>query len=377
MPHSAPDVIFDPGAVMKKCAGAAGVAAALFISAQCSSSGGQPGGDAGAGDAGTGDAGSDAASDLDAPVASELDAPKYPFDGPVIDLDAAPPLDPCNGALSYCVVTYDQLTYPATHAAMAYATPPFLCPAQDVSPRTQLDDGVRALEIEAHALGAEDAGTAEGGAPGASEAGAGASLVLCDGDCALGATPIGGTLADVAAFLAVNPHEVVTLLIEGGVDAGALAAALAAAGLDQAALPRTGVTEPWPTLAAMITVGTRLVVFADVTGSPPAWMLPLRAYVAGTGTSFTQTSAMTCDVALGAAGAPLYLLNEFLVGDDGGACGSPALAQIANAEPFFGDRITACTLAHGSKPVFLAVDFFDVGDVLAAARAIDPPQPEP
>ncbi len=54
-------------------------------------------------------------------------------------------------------------------------------------------------------------------------------------------------------------------------------------------------------------------------------------------------------------------------------CGSPALAQIANAEPFFGDRVTACTQQRGAKPTFLAVDFFDVGDVFGAAGALNPP----
>ena len=166
----------------------------------------------------------------------------------------APPLNPCNGAPSYCAVTYDQITYPATHAAIAYITPPFVCPAQDLSPRTQLDDGIRALLLEAHAVGSDDAGVEEGGSPDASEAGTGgASLVLCAGDCALGATPIGATLADVAAFLAVNPNEIVTLLVEGGVDAPNLAAAFVAAGLDQVALPRVAVTDPWLTLATMIT----------------------------------------------------------------------------------------------------------------------------
>jgi hypothetical protein len=366
MPHSDPNVILDLGANMRKYASVAAAGAALFLSARCTTSGGQSGDDAG-----TADAATDAAPDLD--------APSYLFDGPVIVFDAAPPLNPCNGAPSYCAVTYDQITYPATHAAMAYVTPPFVCPAQDLSPRTQLDDGIRALMLEAHAVGTEDAGAEEGGSPDssadASEAGTGASLVLCAGDCSLGATPIGATLADVAAFLAVNPHEIVTLLIEGGVDARDLAAAFVAAGLDQSAMQRIGVTEPWLTLEAMITAGTRLVVFADVTGSPPAWMLPLRDYVVETGTSFTGTSAMTCDVALGAVGAPLYLLNEFLVGADGGACGSSALAKVANAEPFFGNRVSECTLAHGSKPTFLAVDFFDLGDVLGAAKAIDPPQP--
>jgi hypothetical protein len=250
---------------------------------------------------------------------------------------------------------------------MAYVTPPFVCPTQDLSPRTQLDDGIRVLQVEAHTLGdANGDAAAEAGAP----------LVLCPGDCSLGSVPIAETLDEVKAFFAMNPREVVTLIVEGAVDATDLAAAFSTAQLDTLAISRSATTDPWPTLQAMIAAGTRLVVFADVTGSPPPWMLPLRAYVAETGTTFTSTSAMTCDVALGSASATLYQLNEFLVasdaGTDAGACGSSALAAIANAEPFFGNRVSDCTVQHGTKPTFLVVDFFDQGDVFGAVRAVNP-----
>jgi hypothetical protein len=293
--------------------------------------------------------------------------PSAPFDAAGFASDANPPT-PCNGTPSYCDVAYDQLTYVVTHAAMAYVTPPFLCTSQDVSPRAQLDQGVRALEIEAHVQGGT--GDAEGADDG------GASVVLCAGDCSLGSAPIGETLDAVNAFLSVNPREVVTLLVEGGVDEGDLAAAFSSAGLDSLALVRTTKSDPWPTLQGMISGGTRLVIFADVTGAPPAWMLPLRTYVGETGVAFESASAMTCDVAVGSASAPLYLLNEYLVtsdaGGEGGVCGSPALAEVANAELFFGNRVSACTQQRGVRPMFLAVDFFEMEDTLGAARTLNP-----
>ncbi len=302
----------------------------------------------------------------------DTDSPPVPFDAGGFSFDAISP-DPCNGTPSYCDVTYDKLTYVVTHAAMAYVTPPFLCTSQDVSPRAQLDQGVRALEIEAHAHGspgdAGDAGDAEDG---------GAQLVLCSGDCSLGSAPIGETLSAVSAFLSVNPREVITLLVEGSADAGDLAAAFSAEGLNSLALVRGATSDPWPTLEAMISGGTRLVVFADVTGPPPVWMLPLRTYVGETGVAFESASAMTCDVAVGSASAPLYLLNEYLVTSDAGPagkpCGSPALAQIASADPFFANRVSACAQQRGMKPAFLAVDFFEMEDALDTARALNPAQ---
>ena len=38
-------------------------------------------------------------------------------------------LDPCNGDPALCTKIYDAVTYAAAHSAMAYAFPPFACPA--------------------------------------------------------------------------------------------------------------------------------------------------------------------------------------------------------------------------------------------------------
>jgi hypothetical protein len=242
---------------------------------------------------------------------------------------------------------------------MAYAFPPFVCPAQTETVRSQLDHGIRGLDFEVHV--STDLGDG------------GPTLALCLETCAAGALRMDVALGDVSSFLAVNPREVVTLMFEGGVDAAELQAAIAAAGLDHYALSRA-MDDPWPTLHSMITAGTRIVVFADVTGTPPAWMLPLWSYVKETGRTFTSTASMTCDITRGATEAPLFMLNEYLVDGEGGAspgCDDPALAHMANAEPFFMNRVTACTQQRGVKPVFVAVDDYYDGDLSGVVRGLN------
>jgi hypothetical protein len=308
------------------------------------------------------------------------------FDAPLPMLDSAMPGDPCNGDPAACDKTYDAIAYPTAHAAMAYAFPPFACPAQTQSVRTQLDHGIRGLDLEVRASTSLIDGASE--------------LALCLGSCAAGELPVSVALSDVSAFLAVNPREIVTLLFEGGADAGQLSADIVAAGLDRSALSHKP-GDPWPTLHAMIAAGTRVVVLADVTGSPPPWMLPLWTTVRETGRTFTSPAALTCDITRGAANAPLLLLNEFLVdgeggsgvvaadggsddGGDGGEAGSvvgsplgpgcddPALAHVVNGEPFFTNRVTACTQQLGVKPTFVSVDDFEDGDLSGVIRALNP-----
>jgi hypothetical protein len=295
----------------------------------------------------------DAAAELDAAahVPSDLPPPVAPLDGGL--------LDPCNGNPLFCDRPYNALSYPTTHSSAASGALIFACPTQEETVRTQLDQGIRALELFAHTAAAGDDAAAQ--------------LELCaDGDCARGHLAIGLAFAQVRAFLDANPREVVTLVVKGGVGAADLAAALTATGLDAFAWPHVP-SDPWPTLRAMIQAGTRLVVLADVSGSAPRWMLPLWTYVAETGTAFASKTSMTCDVTRGPSNAPLYLLNQYLVdvdGDLGTTCAAPTLAHQANAEPFLLERAQACTTLLGHKPTFLSVDFYADGDVLGAARTL-------
>jgi len=347
------------------------------------------GGDTGCSSHADASSGSEASGDLptsDTPLADASDAVvDRPIDlsvDAVLSIEAGPAdaspafsdnalglSEPCNTDPALCDKTYDRVTYGATHAAMAYAFPPFPCPSQRQTVRGQLDQGIRALSFEVHPSHASVDG---GGAP-----------ALCLADCAAGELPMAIALGDVRAYLDVNPREVVTLFFDGGADAQVLASAIVSAKLDSFALARA-VGDPWPTLRHMIAVGTRVVVLANVTGTGPAWMLPLTTYVAATGTNFTTPQTMTCDVARGANDAPLFLLNHFLVDGPGGSsaaidggtplapgCDDPQLAHVVNTDPFFSNRVTACRQLRGVKPNFVAMDFFDDGALSFVLRALN------
>ena len=66
---------------------------------------------------------------------------------PVVALSA----DVCNGAAELCDRRVDQVVFPAAHNAMSAADiPNWMFPEQEKGVRTQLDDGIRALLIDAH-----------------------------------------------------------------------------------------------------------------------------------------------------------------------------------------------------------------------------------
>ena len=191
----------------------------------------------------------------------------------------------CNGHVELCDRPYDDVVQAATHNAMSSPDVVPVWPEHDGGLTAQLDAGIRTLLIDTHhwpplesaaqlaalgqpgepplppALGEallRQVVTVRDGRPGA---------FLCHIHCAFGAQPLVDGLAEVAAFLAANPDDVVTLVIEDGIPAAETAAAFDAAGLAGFvhAQRRLG---PWPTLGELIDRGERLVVFAENEGPP-------------------------------------------------------------------------------------------------------------
>lgn len=155
----------------------------------------------------------------------------------------------CNGYAAYCDRPYSNLTFLGSHDSAFDGILPV--DNQFDSVADQLSLGVRFLQAQSHL---KDGDTIE----------------LCHTSCAEeDAGTLETWLATVAAFLAANPGEVVTLLITNGDGiAGAdFAAAFEAAGADAYAYSPPGGTalalDAWPTLGALIDAGTRLVVFMD------------------------------------------------------------------------------------------------------------------
>jgi hypothetical protein len=164
-------------------------------------------------------------------ASSVADGPDLTFgDGP-FQVVAPPPARPCNGWPALCDRRYDEQVVPTSHATAANASPPFRFPAQAVSIPDQLTAWVRGIMLEVHDRGGD--------------------LVCCNGSCDDGYSSLHARLSEVAGFLAVNPREAVTLLIDNQVAASRIAEAF-----DRAKLTPLLFTYDesvgWPTLGSMI-----------------------------------------------------------------------------------------------------------------------------
>ena len=258
-------------------------------------------------------------------------------------------VESCNGSPLLCDRRYDAVVFPATHNSVAATESGFAAiNANQTRPiLQQLNDGIRVLLLDV----AYD----------------GENTALCHGLCALGSRPHVEVLSELRGFLDDNPRDVVTIIYQDSVDAADIEA-------DFAATELTGLTyvhgdRLWPTLAEMIDAGTRLVVTAEVGRPPPNWLHHVWDLAWDTPYTFSSVEDFNCGVNRGSAEHGLLLVNHWISTEAGLPAASEAAT--ANSAVVLMARAAQCQATAGRKPSFIAVDYYDRGDLFAVVDALN------
>jgi len=261
-----------------------------------------------------------------------------------------PPARLCNGEAALCERRFDEVAFPCTHNAYAALADGFtqFNANQNHGVARQLDDGVRCMMLDV----VEDAG----------------ETALCHGPCGLGRLDHFELLLEVAAFLDAHPDEVLTFIYQDDIAAERIVADLEDSGL-AARVYTHSAGQPWPTLAAMIDDDTRLLVTAESGGPPPAWYHHVWDLGWDTPYSFHGVEEFSCAPNRGAPGNDLFLVNHWI----SSIIDTPSQpdANVANSFEVLHGRAAQCQREAGQLPNFLAVDFYDRGDLFAAVRALN------
>jgi hypothetical protein len=300
----------------------------------------------------------------------------------------------CNGSAALCGATVDKVVFPGAHNAMSNAeVEGWLFPHHRHDIRRMLDDGIRMLAIDVH-YGVPTAGRvrtdfereavsqekieqqvgAEATAAAVrirnqlvGEPEGPSALYFCHGFCELGAYPVGPTLDEVHDFMLANPGEIVMLVVEDYVEPADLAAALEQAGLAQFAYsgPATG---PWPTLRRLVDRNQRLIVFIESGRPGVPWLLPAFEAFQETPYSFKTPEEFSCKPNRGGTAGSLFQINHWI---ETTPAPRPTNAEVVNAYDFLLARARACQKARNHVPNVIAVDFYDMGDVVGVARTLN------
>jgi hypothetical protein len=201
---------------------------------------------------------------------------------------------------------------------------------------------------------------------------------LCHGFCELGAITIEKGLGEVRDFVAANPNEVVTIVIEDYVDPEAVATAFAHTGLDEYVYDGP-LGEPFPTLREIIETGNRVIVMAENEdgGDRYPWYRPVyESLVQETPYSFEEPRQLTdpeelpksCRANRGPQDAPLFLINNWV---DTSPAPRPSNAAKVNKREVLERRIAVCEEKRGLEADLIAVDFYLEGDVFGVAEDLN------
>ncbi|MFE7337342.1 PI-PLC domain-containing protein [Streptomyces griseus] len=287
----------------------------------------------------------------------------------------------CLGSSRLCELRYDEAAYLTSHNAMSTTADRFIGPLQDPDITTQLNTGVRALQLDTYRWEspqdiAERLDSPEF-TPEQRRLISGAidkvnppreGLWLCHGVCRAGAIELVPALEDIGDWLRAHPTEIVTLIVQDDISPEDTEKAFRAAGLDDLLhTPAADPDAPWPTLGEMIDSGRRLVVFAEKADGPAPWYRNFYRYGMETPFAFRNPSEMTCAPHRGGTGKQLFLLNHFITN----AGGSRLDAGRVNARDWVLERTRACEAERGSPVTFIAVDYTTVGDALGAVNELN------
>jgi hypothetical protein len=184
---------------------------------------------------------------------------------------------------------------------------------------------------------------------------------LCHAMCELGSTLWLDSLRGIRDWLDDHPREVVTLFVQDEVTPGDTARVFEDAGLLPYVYSPTQ-NGAWPTLGQMIDAGTRLVVLMENRdgGDRVPWLIPGFDVVQDTPYLFESAADFSCAPNRGPADAPLFLVNHWI--DEMGNV--PRNAALVNARDVLLPRVEECEEERGQLPNFVAVDYYNRGDLL-------------
>ncbi|MEV5608882.1 hypothetical protein [Streptomyces sp. NPDC052225] len=287
----------------------------------------------------------------------------------------------CQGSAALCDRRYDEVAYLTTHNAMSTTVDRFIGPLQDPGITAQLDDGVRALQLDTYRWERpeEIAGRLSDSDLTPAQQALVRSAVntvnpprdglwLCHAVCRAGAVALVPTLRAIGDWMRAHPTDVVTFIVQDAISGEDTAQAFAEAGVDDLVFtPDPDPARPWPTLGELIDGGRRLVVFAEQADGPAPWYRNFYRYGMETPFAFRSPGDMTCVPHRGGDDKRLFLLNHFIT-DNGG---SRLDAGTVNTRRFVLDRAHRCERERGRPVNFVAVDYATIGDARGAVAALN------
>src|SRR5690606_2477274 len=126
---------------------------------------------------------------------------------------------------------------------------------------------------------------------------------------------------------------------------------------------------PWPTRREMIDSGKRLLVLMENEGGGSQYPYLHQGFdlVQDTGYTYASVDDFDCTLNRGTADSDLLMVNHWL----SSFTALVSNAQKANAAEVLGERVRECQQERGQIPNFVAVNWYDQGELLPVVNELN------
>ncbi|KAL7536716.1 hypothetical protein ACHAXR_007357 [Thalassiosira sp. AJA248-18] len=275
----------------------------------------------------------------------------------------------CNGLASNCARPINEVLFPMVHNAHSSYEDYFAGYNNQKSLEKALVEGYRGLMLDSCICDGSLGETIQNWVKG--EDLGDNYLGFCHTSCDAGVRDPSEVLRNIKTFLDINRNEI--LILEFEINDNSLVdlyRALDQSGLDEYVYRSSSTTE-WPTMQALIDVDARLLLFAHGDGMESCSIMDCPEGIFYTFDHFQQTDYndgdTSCDVTgTKRDGMGFFLMNNWKNND-------VDLPSRSNAEEFnkYNALVERFQRCEDRIPNILAVDFWDVGDVLEFAYDVN------
>lgn len=262
--------------------------------------------------------------------------------------DTMPPEETsCNGLDELCSKRVDQVLFPATHNSMSSAEDEWSVPNHSFNITTQLEDGIRGLNLDTHLWNEE--------------------AYLCHSYCDLGNMKLVDGFSQIEEFLTQNPRNVLIITFQSAISAEDTMMAFEESNLGSRLYHHELGTE-WPTLETLIAQETQVIAFSSNDGGALDGYHEQWVHWIDNPYSAESIDDFSCAIDRGnPETASLFNVNHFITAP----LASKENSQLANQYDVLSEHVTRCWTETGRFPNQILVDFYDQGALLELANEIN------
>lgn len=253
----------------------------------------------------------------------------------------------CNGLEALCDRRVDQVAFAGTHNSMSSSEDGWMFPNQTSNFERQLDDGIRALNIDTHWWNEE--------------------AYLCHTYCDLGAMTLYEGFERIGQWMLANPQEVLIITLQSGLDAETTMGVLNGTVLSGMLYDHV-VATPWPTLGELIASDQRVLLFSSHDGGELTGYMAQWTHWIDNPYSAQTVDDFSCAVDRGDLDtATLFNVNHFITNP----VADITDAAVANAQAVLEEHVARCQEETGFFPNQVLVDFYSEGAVLNVVETLN------